>query len=78
MLIQHNRIQKYMRQYEKDANQFYELLQIQRRSLLLCLNALAPLPEDQAVIALVEDVLNKQKWSRNPQEVSLPRIYKRS
>jgi len=66
MLKQQTMIQHYLRQGSETVESFYSLLLLQKKSLLLCLNALSLLPEDQAVITIVEDSgAAKKKFSRN-------------
>lgn len=61
MLIQHNAIQQFLGQTSDNELDFYNLLQLQQKSLLLCLNALSQLNASQAVIILPDENIKRKR-----------------
>lgn len=55
VLIQHNKSLKHLKRAGERLESLYELLMIQKRFLVLCINALSLVDEKHAVISIVED-----------------------
>ena len=61
MLIQHNAIQHYLDQVSDNEIDFYTLVKLQQKSLLLCLNSLSQLNPNQAVIILPDERVQRKR-----------------
>ena len=60
MLIQHNKLLKHLKRAAEQVDHFYVLLEIQKKSLLLCINGLSLVDEKNAIISIVEDGARKK------------------
>jgi len=60
MLLQHNAIQEYLELKKENEEDFFSLLELQKKSLALCLNAIAQLPPGHTIILVNEDSKKKR------------------